>query len=76
MGSEEPLKALEPESELRAEDKKESDSSGQEKRRCTSSSLPCYGAPVKNKKGINKTEEVRIKERECKKYFGDRIYVT
>ena len=39
-------------------------------------SVPCYRAPVKKKKGINKAEEVRIEERECKAYFGDRIYMS
>lgn len=39
-------------------------------------SIPCYRAPVKNKKGMNNAEEVRIEERECKGCFGDRIYMT
>ena len=40
MGSEEPLKTLEPESELRAEDKKESDSSARVDRRREDALLP------------------------------------
>lgn len=40
MGSEEPLKALEPESELRAEDKKESDRSARVDRRREDALLP------------------------------------
>lgn len=77
MDSDEPLKVLEPEDKLRAEGKKEWSEQCQGRwEKMLLHSVPCYRAPVKKKKGINKAEEVRIEERECKAYFGDRIYVS